>query len=264
MYNNEFMRQLFSLEGKTAVVTGAGSGIGWRIARFLANAGANVVVADWVGDSAERVAVELCEAGHRAVACTVDVGNPEQVKQLFQTTVTQFGAPYILVNCAAIFPMQHLEDISVEDWDRVHNIDLRGVFLCMQEAAKLMRQAGQGGRIINISSLDAEHPAFIGLVHYGAAKAGVNGLTIHAALDLAQHQITVNAIMPGNTQTEGGAKAKPIVPIEKLMAQAERHNIMNRTGLPEDIAGAVLFLASSAAANITGTLIKCDGGRDLT
>jgi 2-deoxy-D-gluconate 3-dehydrogenase len=264
MYNNEFIKNLFSLEGRTAIVTGAGSGIGWRIARYLANAGAAVVVADWVADSAEAVAAELTTAGHRALAVHVDVSNPQQVKQLFKRTVDHFGAPYVMVNCAAIFPMERLEDISVESWDRVHNVDLRGVFLCLQEAAALMRAEGRGGRIINISSLDAEHPAFIGLVHYGAAKAGVNGLTIHAALELAPHQITVNAIMPGNTQTEGGAKTTPILPMEQVIAQAQRHNIMNRTGLPEDIAGAVLFLASQAAANITGTIIKCDGGRDLT
>jgi NAD(P)-dependent dehydrogenase (short-subunit alcohol dehydrogenase family) len=264
MYNEAFIRNLFSLEQRVAVVTGAGSGIGWRIARFLANAGAAVVVADWDGESAERVASELRDAGQQAIAVHVDVSDPAQVKQLFRTCVATFGRPWVVVNCAAIFPMERLEDITVESWDRVHQVDLRGVFLCLQEGAALMRRAGIGGRIINISSLDALHPAFIGLVHYGAAKAGVNGLTVHAALELAPHGITVNAIMPGSTQTEGGARARPVIPMEQVMAQAQRQNILNRIGQPEDIAGAVLFLASQAAANITGTLIKCDGGRDLT
>lgn len=264
MYNEAFIKNLFSLEQRVAVVTGAGSGIGWRIARFLANAGAAVVVADRDGAAAERVATELRDSAQQALAVHVDVSDQAQVKQLFHTCMETFGTPWVVVNCAAIFPMERLEDITVESWDRVHQVDLRGVFLCLQEGAALMRRAGNGGRIINISSLDAEHPAFIGLVHYGAAKAGVNGLTIHAALELAPDGITVNAIMPGNTQTEGGAKSRPVIPMEQVMAQAQRQNILNRIGQPEDIAGAVLFLASQAAANITGTLIKCDGGRDLT
>lgn len=264
MYNPDFIKGLFGLEGKTAVVTGAGSGIGWRVARFLANAGANVVVADWVAESAERVAAELNEAGHRALAAPVDISDQAQVKAMFRNCVAEFGAPYVLANCAAIFPMEALADITAESWDRVHNVDLRGMFFCLQEAAALMRAEGKGGRIINISSLDAQHPAMIGLIHYGAAKAGVHGLTIHAALELGPDRITVNAIMPGNTDTEGAKTSQPIIPIETIMANVERQNLMRRTSTPEDLAGAVLFLASEAAANITGTIIKCDGGRDIT
>ncbi|MGE0386589.1 MAG: SDR family NAD(P)-dependent oxidoreductase [Gammaproteobacteria bacterium] len=264
MYDAQFIQSLFSLEGRTAIVTGAGSGIGWRIARFLARAGAAVVVADWNAQGANDVAAELTAAGHRALAVHVDVSDEAQVKRLFTTTVEKFGSPWILVNCAAIFPMEALADITMQSWDRVHGVDLRGVFMCLREAAALMRKAGDGGRIINISSLDAEHPAFAGLIHYGAAKAGVVGLTIHSALELARDRITVNAIMPGDTQTEGGAKARPIVPMEEVIAGAQRHAILGRSGLPEDIAGAVLYLASPAAAFVTGTWLKVDGGRDIT
>lgn len=264
MYNPDFMRETFGLEGKVAVVVGAGSGIGWRVARAMANAGASVVVADWVAESAERVAAELVEAGHKAIPFTVDVSNQDQVKALFRACVEEFGNPYIMVNCAAIFPMEALADITAESWDRVHAIDLRGAFFCLQEAAALMRAEGKGGRIITISSLDAQHPAMRGLIHYGAAKAGIHGLTIHSALELGPDRITVNAVMPGNTDTEGGKTSKPIVPLEEIMANVERHNLMNRTSKPEDLAATVLFLAGEGAANITGTIIKCDGGRDIT
>lgn len=264
MYNAEFMKSTYGLEGKVAIVTGAGSGIGWRIARFLANAGADVVIADWNEEGAKHVVDELTAAGHRALAVHVDVSDEQQVKDLFEKTVATFGSPWVLVNCAAIFPMERLVDISMESWDRVHDVDLRGVFLCLREAAALMREAGQGGRIINIASLDAEHPAFVGLIHYGAAKAGVVGLTIHSALELAADQITVNVIMPGSTQTEGGAKTKPVVSEEEAIAASQRHALLGRIGQPEDIAAGVLFLASPGAAYVTGTCLKIDGGRDIT
>lgn len=263
MYNAEFMKDLFGLEGKVAVVTGAGSGIGWRIARFLSQAGASVVVADLVAETAERVTEELNVAGGNAISVTVDVSKEDQVKALFARTVHELGTPWVLVNCAAIFPMEKLSGMPTSSWDQVHDVDLKGVFLCLREAAMRMQRAGAGGRIINISSLDAQNPAFIGLAHYSAAKAGVHGLTYGAALEFAADQITVNAIMPGNTATEGGAKTTPVVPMDKVIALTEQRNILGRMGAPEDIAGAVLYLASPAAAYVTGATLMVDGGRHL-
>ena len=263
MYQSDFIKSLFGLEGKVAVVTGAGSGIGWRIARFLSRAGAAVTVADWNGEAAKSVAKELTDDGGKAIAVTVDVSKEDQVKALFSRTTAELGTPWILVNCAAIFPMEKLSGMPTSSWDQVHDVDLKGVFLCLREAAMLMQAAGKGGRIINISSLDAQNPAFIGLAHYSAAKAGVHGLTYGAALEFAPDQITVNAIMPGNTLTEGGMKTKPLLPMEKVIALTEQRNILGRMGAPEDIAGAVLYLASPAAAYVTGATLMVDGGRHL-
>lgn len=257
MADNQFLNDLFGLDGKVAIVTGAGSGIGKRTARYLAAAGASVVIADINGPAAEAVAQDLKQAGTKAIAVTVDVSSEDSIHQLFERTLKEFGELHIMVNNAGIFPFQPFMDISAADWDRVQAVNLRGPFLCIKEAVKAMQASGKGGRIVNTSSIDSLRPSCPGLSHYAASKAGINAMIRSIALECGPSNITINAVLPGGIDTEGTNPGGAIDEAEKEVAARLP---MQRYGQSEDIAGAVLFLASEASSFITGQTLVVDGG----
>ena len=241
---------LLDLTAKVAIVTGAASGMGLETARYFAAAGAAVVCADMNGTGAEAIAAEL---GGKSIPVTVDVSDEASVIAMMDTVKSAFGRLDILVNNAALQNRALLTETSVEYWDRIQAVNLRGPFLCLREAAKLM---GSGGAVVNISSTGAIHPMMPGLAAYGASKGGVSQLTRNAALELAPAGIRVNAVLPGGVMTEGGAAATGTVPSGRAITMPP----LGRIGMPGDIAALVLFLVSPAAGYITGQSFVADGG----
>lgn len=254
---------LLDLAGKTAIVTGGAMGIGLGIVTRLAEAGANVLIADVDEAAGQKSAGDLSARGLKVKSTKTDVSNEESVSQMVQTTVTEFGGLDIMVNNAGIFPQAPLAKMTKDDFDRVIAINLRGVFLCVEAASKQMIAQGRGGKIVNITSIDALHPSMVGLAHYDASKHGVWGFTKNAALELAEHKIWVNAIAPGGITTPGVAKMSTPqvgVDMEKIMAAFLANIPMKRMGDPDDIGKVALFLASDMSSYITGSQIVVDGG----
>ena len=251
---------LFDLQNKCAVVTGGGAGIGRSVVQLLARAGARVVVADVNAAAALVVAGEINAASPgAAVAVPCDVAKESSVIELFEAAVKTFGAVDILVNVAGIYPKTPFLETPVEKWDRVHSVNLRGTFLCMREAIKRMKAAGNGGSIVNISSVASLQPVIYDNGDYGATKAGVNNLTKTAAYEFAADKIRVNAILPGGVATEQAMRSTSDKPARGPITQPGRMPL-GRIGVPEDIAQAVLFFASPASSYITGQLLAVDGG----
>lgn len=257
--------KLLDLSGKTAIVTGA-VGIGFGIAYRLTEAGANVVIATRMLDEANESAKKLTEKGWRAKAVCVDVSVEEDVRRMVETSVSDFGSVDILVNNAGIYPTMPVLQMTLADFDKVLAVNLKGVFLCTKYAAEQMIKQGKGGRIINITSIDALHPSSVGLAHYDASKHGVWGFTKNVALELAPHKIWVNAIAPGGILTEGVKKMQsghpatagidPAKLLESFLAKIPMH----RMGEPDDIGKVALFLASDMSSYMTGSQIVVDGG----
>jgi 2-dehydro-3-deoxy-D-gluconate 5-dehydrogenase len=247
--------ELLQLSGKTAIVTGA-VGIGYAIAYRLAEAGANIVLASRNTDELQEQIKKLTEQGYKATAIQTDVSSEEKVKNLIAETVTTYGSIDILVNNAGIYPAVPLSQMTLEDFDKVLAINLKGVFLCTKYASEQMIKQGKGGKIINVTSIDALHPSSIGLAHYDASKHGVWGFTKNVALELAQHNIWVNAIAPGGIETPGVKKATGDFPRDAFLAKIPMH----RFGDPDDIGKVALFLASDMSSYMTGSQIVVDGG----
>ena len=243
------------LENKVAIVTGAGQGIGQGIARALAQEKCQVVVSDINQAGGEKVAAELKRLGVKAIAVQCDVSKKSEVEALLQQTFKEFGRLDILVNNAGIFPFVPFAKMQEADWDKVIDVNLKSVFLCSQAALKIM---SEGGRIINVSSI-AAFVGFAGLVHYCASKGGINGLIRALALEVAPKKITVNAVAPGVIDTPGASQVSSAESIKQTIAMIP----LARMGRPEDIAEAVVFLASAKAGYITGQTIIVDGGWTL-
>jgi 2-deoxy-D-gluconate 3-dehydrogenase len=255
--------KLLNLSGKSAVVTGGAGGIGLGIVTRLAQAGVKVLIADMDEATAQKSAADLSAQGLAVKSIKCDVSNDEDVKQMIQTAVSEFGGLDILVNNAGIFPNAPLAKMTKEDFDKVIAVNLRGVFLCTETAGKQMISQGRGGKIINITSIDAIHPSMIGLAHYDASKHGVWGFTKNVALELAEHKIWVNAIAPGGIATPGVAKMSQGANAEaqKKMTEAFLARIpMGRMGVPDDIGKVALFMASEMSSYMTGEQIVVDGG----
>jgi len=254
------LTQLLDLSGKSAIVTGGAKGIGKGIAYRLAEAGAKVLVADMDGATAQTTAKELADKGWVAESFEVDVSDEEQVQAMITACKNKFGSVDILVNNAGIYPNKPVAQMSEEDFERVIHVNLRSVFLATKYVAEVMKAQG-GGKIINITSIDALHPSMVGLAHYDASKHGVWGFTKNSALELAEHKVWVNAIAPGAIQTPGVAAMQSGGPADPEVIKAFMAKIpMHRMGEPDEIGTVALFLASDMASYMTGSQIVVDGG----
>jgi NAD(P)-dependent dehydrogenase (short-subunit alcohol dehydrogenase family) len=250
------------MAGKVCIVTGAASGIGRAIARLLAKHGALVVVADLTTEVIEGgiPTTELIAAeGNQAVFIATDVASSAQVEAVVEQTVTRFGRLDVLVNNACIRHARPLLELEEADWQRMLDVNLSGVYRCCRAAVRQMVQQAPvdevRGRIVNLSSQHGVIAAPQDLA-YGVTKAGIAYLTQQVAADYAAQQIVCNAVAPGKIQTgQGGRLLDPVV-----MERAVRRTPWPRLGTPEDVARAVLFLASSEASFITGTQLAVDGG----
>ena len=245
------------LQGKTAVVTGAATGIGQAIALAFAKEGASVVV-DYAGSSsvAEDTLNKINAMGGKAVGVAADVSNPDQVSALFQRTLAAFGRLDILVNNAGIEKKFAFVDYPFEEWQKILAVNLTGTFLCSQGAAKQMIAQGDGGRIINISSIH-EDLAFPLNAPYTATKGGIRMLMRTIAVELAPHQITVNNIGPGAIFTPIDLDVENNVALnDRILAEIP----MGRWGKPEEVAQLAVYLASDDAAYVTGSTHFIDGG----
>ena len=248
---------MFDLTGKVALVTGASRGIGRAIALRLVGQGAKVVVNYASNEDAARQVVEaIAAAGGTATALGADVSQAGPAQALVDQTVAQFGRLDILVNNAGITRDTLIMRMSEEDWDTVLNTNLKGAFHCIKAATRpMMRQ--RFGRIISISSV-AGIAGNAGQANYAAAKAGLHGLSKSVARELASRNITVNVIAPGFVETDLTAKLS-----DELKALALQRTLVGRWGKPDDIAAAVVFLASDEASFITGQILAVDGGLAL-
>jgi glucose 1-dehydrogenase len=245
------------LQGKTAVVTGAGTGIGQAIAVAFAKEGASVVV-DYVGDTsaAEETLNKIGEFGGKSISVEADVSNPDQVNGLVQQTLAAFGKLDIFVNNAGIEKKFAFVDYPLEEWEKIVAVNLTGTFLCSQAAARQMIEQGVGGRIINISSIH-EDLALPLNAPYCATKGGIRMLMRTIAVELAPHRITVNNIGPGAifTPIDKDVESDP-----KLNDQILAEIPMGRWGKPEEVAQLAVYLASEDAAYVTGSTHFIDGG----
>lgn len=249
--------QLINISGKTAVVTGGASGIGFGIVYRLAEAGANVVIADFNESEGQKVKEDLNAKGYKAKFVKVDVSDEQAVKNMVSETVNAFGSLDILVNNAGIYPSIPVSKMTLSDFDKVLSVNLKGVFLCSKYSSEQMIKQEKGGKIINITSIDALHPSSVGLAHYDASKHGVWGFTKNVALELAPHKIWVNAIAPGGILTPGVQKS---LTDSTILSAFEAKIPMKRMGEPDDIGKVALFLASDLSSYMTGTQIVVDGG----
>ncbi len=257
--------QIFDLTGKVAIVTGGAMGIGKAIALRIAEAGATIMITDISQEASSKVVDQIRAKGGKAEAIYADAGSANDAHKAVQATVEAFGKLDILVNNAGIFPFSPALQTSEQLWDKVLGINLKGVFFYSQAAAQEMVKTGDGGKIVNIASIDALHPTG-NLVHYDASKGGVVMLTKSLALELGPYNITVNAIAPGGIQTPGAQAGTATMlqatgmPTEELSKAFTARIPLRRMGEPDDIAKVVLFLASAAADYMTGSLLLVDGG----
>jgi NAD(P)-dependent dehydrogenase (short-subunit alcohol dehydrogenase family) len=251
---------------QTALITGAGNGIGRAIAIAMGENQRNVVCADIDLDAAQITANTIRQLGVEATAVRVDVGETLQISEMIQEVKKEFGRLDILVNNAGVTRAADIMELTELDWDRIHRVNAKGVFFCLQGAAKQMIEQNNGGRIINIASIAGR--GFVGTSNaaYSASKGAVISLTKTAAQQLARHDITVNSICPGVTTTEivedlvkARAEAKGIS-LDDMVKEMTDNIPLKRANDPEDIAAMAIFLASKGARNITGQSYNVDGG----
>lgn len=245
------------LEGKVAIVTGSDRGIGKGIAIALAKEGCKIAINTYrENEDAKKAVEEIKKLGSDAIFVKANVTREVDIKNLVDETVRKFGKLDIMANNAGILVSGSVTELSEKDWDRQMEVNLKGVFLCMKYALQQMLKQGNGGRIINISSI-AGIVGFPGISAYCASKGGVTELTREAALDYAKYNITVNAIDPGVIVTD---MTKPMLNDEKTKQMLMENTPVGRFGKPEDIGNAAVFLALDESGFITGHNLVVDGG----
>lgn len=246
-------------EARVAIVTGAAQGIGAAIAQRLAADGHQIAVVDLSADAAQATVDAIAAAGGTALAVGADVSDPSAVDAAFEQIVAGLGAPTILVNNAGIIRDNLLFKMTVEEWDLVMAVHLRGAFLMTKAAQKHMIEAGFG-RVVNLSSISALGNR--GQVNYSAAKAGIQGFTKSLALELGRFGVTANVVAPGFVQTAmTAATAERIgVPFDQFIEAVAKETPVGRVGQPDDIAHAVAFFASEAAGYVSGQVLYVAGG----
>ncbi len=242
------------MQGQVAIVTGGGSGIGRATCLELARRGVRVAVADLSAEAAGRVAGEVIALGAEALDCGVDVTAAEQVERTVRAVRERFGRIDILVNSAGIYQSGTIDQVSEADWDRVLAVNLKGTFLFCKAVIPCMLERGSGA-IVNISSISGRTRSQLAAVSYVASKAGVIGLTMCLASQLAGKGVRVNCVAPGSVST----------PMTDLWSAEEREFIrrsipMGRLGCPAEVASAIVYLASPAASFITGETLNVNGG----
>ncbi|MDP8946649.1 MAG: glucose 1-dehydrogenase [Actinomycetota bacterium] len=244
-----------SLEGRVAIVTGGGGGLGEGICGALAAADAAVAAVDVAGEDAERVAERISSNGARCVALEADVSDRRSTEAMVENVMGEFGGVDILVNNAAIYPLRPWTEIEEEEWDRVMAVNLKGYFLCARTAFPHMRDRGHG-RIINVASITF-FIGWAGFLDYVSSKGAVIGFTRTLAREVGADGVTVNAVSPGAFPTA----AERVHPDqEALNRRILEQQCLKHRGTPEDVGNLVTFLASDAASFITGQTIMIDGG----
>ena len=254
------------LNGRVVLVTGGGAGIGAAVSKAMAAAGARVVVTDIDGQAAERTAEA---AGNGAIGFMAGAGDIDQIDTMVARTAAGFGRLDVIVNNAGITRNAQILAVTEKDWDDIYRINARGVFFCLQRAARQMIDQGGGGRIINIASISGR--GFVGVSNaaYAASKGAVVSLTWTAAQQLGRYDINVNAICPGVTTTDlvtrvmGDRARAQNRGFDEVLAQETGRTLTGRLSTPEDIAALAVWLASDAARNVTAQCWNVDGGTVL-
>jgi 3-oxoacyl-[acyl-carrier protein] reductase len=248
------------LNDKVAVITGGARGIGKQIALTFANEGADIAIGDLI--EMETIAQEVRNLGRRVITVKADVSNKDEVKNFFNKTLATFKKVDVLVNNAGISGRAGLMEMTEEDWDRVFNVNLKGVLLCTQAAAKYMMEQ-KYGKIINIASIAGIENLFFPRVaiNYATSKAGVMRFTKICSKELGSYRINVNAIAPGFVETDITHARRSPEEAKRFIEEEIKQTPLGRAGTPQDIANLALFLASEDSSFITGQIIVIDGGR---
>jgi 2-deoxy-D-gluconate 3-dehydrogenase len=252
------LEQLIRLDGKRVIVTGGAKGIGRGIVERFAEAGATVVVSDIDADAGASLAEAVKGEFIRA-----DMTREDELVELVRQVDERLGGAQVLVNNAGIYPFKPVLDMTAEEWDRVQNVNMRGLFILSREFARSAARRGEGGAIVNIGSIDSLHPSSVGLAAYDASKGAVLMFTKNFALEAAPLGIRVNMIAPGGITTEGVSASQGNVPPDMLQQFLARVP-MGRWGVPDDIATMALVLATPLSAYMTGATVVVDGGRLLS
>lgn len=255
--------RLWRLNGRVAIVTGGASGIGRATALRLAEAGAAVAVADVRLDAASVVADEISRAGGQAAAVQVDVRSEASVSAMADTVATSLGVASLLVNSAGAFPPSPVLETSAALWDAVLDLNLKGTFLCAQACARLMVSGHLPGAIVNVASKSAFRPT-VQFAHYAASKGGVAMLTKALALELAAYHIRVNAVAPGSVDTEASRDLDATRRASAATPPRRADVPLGGQATADQVARAIVFLASEFADYITGEILVIDGGALLT
>ncbi len=252
----ETLRNLFQLEGKKAVVTGGGRGIGKSVAMRLADAGADIGLVSRSEGELNEVAQRIKASGCKAVVAAADLTETGGIMSLVKGLANELGGIDILVNNAGINMPQDSVDVTEEAWDSVLNINLKAAFFMAQSVGKVMIEKGRGGRIINMTSQTGS-VALIKRAAYCASKAGLNLVTKVLAMEWGRHEILVNAVAPTFVETE---LTRDMLADPQFREYALAKNVLKRFGTTDDVAGAVLYLASPAASLVTGHVLLVDAG----